>query len=131
MSFTDDFQSCMNAKGLPTPAQVVDTVEDAKMYIIQLWRNLSTHEQITLGGLALLGAAAGLDEEVLAVLAEAGNVALRAYLGACEACLLSAGGSKVRALVASNDVPPDLQNDLLKQADALGIPDDQNVEADV
>jgi len=39
MSFTDDFQSCMKAKGLPTPVQVVDTVEDAITFITQLCVN--------------------------------------------------------------------------------------------
>ena len=63
MSFTDDFQSCMNGKGLPTPVQVVDTVEDAITFITQLWKNLSTNEQLTLAGLAALGVAAGIDEE--------------------------------------------------------------------
>ena|SRR5947209_8414383 len=129
MSFTDDFQSCMNGKGLPTPVQVVDTVEDAITFITQLWKNLSTNEQLTLAGLAALGVAAGIDEEVLAVLAQAGNVALRAYLSACSFCLFSAGGSTARARVASSDIPSDLQNGLLAQADAQGVTDDPNAEA--
>ena len=130
MSFTDDFQSCMQGKGLPTPVQVVDTVDDALTFITQLWKNLSTNQQLTLAGLVALGVAAGIDEEVLAVLAEAGDVALKAYIGACEFCLFSAGGSQARALVASNDeIPSGLQNDLLAQADAQGITNDQNAQA--
>jgi hypothetical protein len=95
MTFTDNFNSCMSSSGLPTPSQVFDSVTDALEFLHQVhtaWESAGGGE-MTLAALAALGAATGIDESVLAILAEAAEATVEAYLTACFGCLVSAAVS--------------------------------------
>jgi hypothetical protein len=96
MTFTDNFNSCMSSSGLPTPSQVFDSVTDALEFLDQLhtaWEAAGADEEMTLAALAALGAATGIDEGVLAILAAAAEATVEAYLTACFGCLVSASVS--------------------------------------
>lgn len=93
MSFTDDFNACMSSSGLPTPRQVFDSVSDALEFLHQLhtaWEAAGGEVEMTLAALAAAGAATGIDEGVLVILAGAGTVTVSFYLGACFSCLVRA-----------------------------------------
>jgi hypothetical protein len=93
MTFTDDFSSCMDSRGLPTPSQVFDSVSDALEFLHQLhdaWESAGGDEEMTLAALAALGAAAGIDEGVLTILGAAGAATVSVYLSSCFMCLVTA-----------------------------------------
>jgi uncharacterized protein YfiM (DUF2279 family) len=126
MSFTDDFNSCMSSSGLPTPSQVFDSVSDALEFLHQLHdasEAAGGEAEMTLAALVAAGAATGIDEGVLAILAEAGEVTVSAYLGACSGCLirtaLSSGMSWRNLFASTNDQW--LQNQLTVAANDQGL----------
>jgi Fe-S cluster biogenesis protein NfuA len=127
MSFTDNFNSCMSSSGLPTPSQVFDSVTDAVEFLEQLhtaWEAAGGDEEMTLAALAATaGAATGIDEGVLAILATAGAVTVAAYLGACAGCLVGAAlssGMTWQNLIAST-TDSWTQNQLTVAANDQGI----------
>lgn len=123
MTFTDNFNSCMSSSGLPTPSQVFDSVTDALEFLHQLETAAGGDEEMTLAALAALGAATGIDEDVLAILGEAAEVTVEAYLSACFGCLVSAaissGMSWQNLFASTND--PWSQNQLTIAANDQGI----------
>ena len=123
MGFSDSFDSCMSTNGLPTPSQVFDALSDALEFLHQLhtaWESAGGDEEMTLGALVALGAATGIDEEVLAALGAAATVTVTAYLAACIACVVSAAGSSVWSSIASTD-DSWLHDQLVAQADEQNI----------
>lgn len=93
MSFTDDVNTCMSSSELPTPRQVFDSVSDALEFLHQLhtaWETAGGEADMTLAALAAAGAATGIDEGVLVILAAAGTVTVSFYLGACFGCIVRA-----------------------------------------
>lgn len=128
MSFSDSFSQCMSP--LPTPGQILDSAAEVIELLHQLhqaWEAAGGDEQMTIAALAALGAATGIDEAALAVLgeiaADAAITTVVAYTSACVGCLVSAAGSTVWDLVASNDTPTWLQGQLRDQAQQQGIPE--------
>lgn len=122
MSFSDDFAQCMSP--LPTPGQILDSADQIVEFLDQLhtaWESAGGDMEMTLGALAALGAATGLDESVVAILATAGEVLVSAYIGDCVRCLTSAAASSVWDLISSNDTQPWLQDQLTAEADRRGI----------
>ncbi len=109
MSFTDDFNSCMSSSGLPTPGQVFDSLSDTLEFLHKLhdaWEAAGGGEEMTLAALAAAGAATGIDEGVLAILAGAGTVTVSFYMGACFTCMVKAwpsSGMSWSAFLASTD----------------------------
>ena len=115
MSFSDDFKSCMSSNGLPVPT--VEDLNQAKEIIEQVhqaWEAAGGDEQMTIAALVALGAATGVDEEVLAALATAGAITVGAYIAACVGCMASAGVDQLKQLFASNP-PQQFMTDLLAQ----------------
>jgi hypothetical protein len=109
---------------LPTPSELVADANEAAEFLEQLhqaWENAGGDEEMLLSALVALGAATGIDEAALGVLAEAGTVTVTAYLSACVACLATTAAESVWAIVASNDTQPWLQNQLRDEANQQGI----------
>jgi hypothetical protein len=111
--FSTDFNSCMSSNGLPTPGEIADSAGE----VLELLHKLHTAceaagvdvSEETLGALAALGAATGIDEEVLAALSAAAQVTVAAYVGACAGCVVSVVASDaLPQLLASAD--PDVQS---------------------
>jgi hypothetical protein len=122
MGFSSDFTQCM--RPLPTPMEVADSAGEVLEVLERLhnaWEAAGGNEEMTMGALVALGAATGLDEAALGALAVAGEVTVAAYVAVCVACLVSATGSRVWDLVASNDTPNWLQSQLQDQAEEQGI----------
>jgi hypothetical protein len=103
MSFSTDFRACMSP--LPTPDGLLQTLGDVLEFIERLHNAIEASGgdvEVTLGAVAALGAAAGIDEAVLGVAAEAAQVTVMAYIGACAGCAVKVGGIQaVRALLVT------------------------------
>jgi len=115
MSFSDDFTSCMSSNGLPVPT--VEDLNQAKEIIEQIhqaWEAAGGDEAMTIAALIALGAATGIDEEVLAALGAAAGVTVAVYISGCVRCMASAGIDQLRQLFASNPPQP-FMTDLLAQ----------------
>src|SRR5438445_13789247 len=98
MSFSDDFNGCLQSTGLPAPGDVVDSVEDAVDFLHKLvlaGEASGGETEGTLAALAVVGGAVGIDEAVAAALAAAGTVTIAAYLSACASCIVVAAGSSI------------------------------------
>ena len=97
----------MTSKGLPTPTQVIDSIGEVLEFIHKLYEvceAAGVDVEVTIGALITAGAAAGIDEAVLAALGAAAEVTVAAYIAACVACVASA-------------VTPDILRDALASAD--------------
>jgi len=89
--FSDKWVACMQGHGLPVPN--LETLNEALEFIDKLhgaWENAGGGEELLIVGLIGAGAAIGLDEAALGVLATAGQATAVLYLGACIGCLGSA-----------------------------------------
>ena len=102
MSFGDDWGNCMRGNGLPIIT--LEDLSDVKEFIEEIhqaWENSGGDEEMTLGALAALGAATGLDEGILTAIAAAGAITLTAYVAGCVSCLVSAAGSALWDLLSA------------------------------
>jgi hypothetical protein len=121
MSFSDDFASCMSP--LPTPGDILDSASDVAEFMHQLhqaWEASGGEAETTLGAIAALGAATGLDEAVLAAFAAAGSVTVLGYLAACASCVVVAAGSSIWDLITS-PINPAISSMLASAANEKGI----------
>jgi len=97
----------MSSNGLPVIT--LDDLNEVKEFIEEIhqaWEAAGGDEEMTLAGLAALGAATGIDEGVLTAFAAAGAVTVAAYIAGCIACLASAGIDALKSLFAAS-APPD------------------------
>jgi hypothetical protein len=118
MSVADDWAQCMRSNGMPVIT--LDDLSDVKEFIEEIhsaWENSGGDEEMTLAGLAALGAATGIDEGVLTALAAAGAVTVVAYIAGCISCLASAGLDALKDLFAES--PP--QSFMSDQLASLGV----------
>lgn len=103
MAFSDDFKACLAP--LPTPSEALDSLGEALEFIDKWHQALEAaggDVEITLGAVAALGAAAGVDEAVLEVAGEAAQVTVMSYVTACAGCAVKVGGADaVRSLLAT------------------------------
>lgn len=121
MSFSDDWAQCMRSNGLPVIT--LEDLTDIKDYIEELhsaWENAGGDEEMTLAGLAALGAATGIDEGVLTALAAAGAVTVTAYIAGCVTCLASAGVDALRDLFAQSPPQPFMTDQLASLGISIG-----------
>jgi len=132
MSFSSDFTTCMSP--LPTPGQIGDSTAEVLEVLHKLhdaWEAAGADEEMALAALVALGAATGVDEEVLAALgqavAQAAAITVAAYIAACVACLVSSGSSSVWDLIKSSATPSWLQGQLTAEAEKQGIENPQAV----
>lgn len=131
MGFSSDFAACMSP--LPTPGQIGDSTAEVLEVLHKLhdaWEAAGADEEMALAALVALGAATGIDEEVLAALgqavAQAAAITVVAYIAACVACVVSCGGSSVWNLIKSGATPSWLQGQLTAEAEKQGV---ENPEA--
>jgi len=119
MSFENEFNSCMHASFLPTPAEVVDTAGEVVEFLehIHTAAEAAGGMEITLGALEAAGFA-GLG----AVAADAAAVTVAAYSGAVAGCMIGAGVTSVADLLAQNDVSPEVRAEIITAANDAGIP---------
>jgi hypothetical protein len=109
---------------LPTPGAILDSAGEVAEFmhnLHQAWEAAGGEVELTLGALAALGAATGIDEGVLAVLAEAAEVTVLAYLAACASCAVVAAGQSIWSLIASADDAA-IGSMLASAANEKGIP---------
>ena len=98
----DQFVQCMHAKGLPVPT--VEDLEQARRIsdaLFQAWQDAGAETQMTIGALVVIAGAA-LGVEIVAALAEAGEILVEVYLEACIACLARAPLDALKGIFASN-----------------------------
>ena len=126
MSFSESFSQCMSP--LPTPKEILDStgeVVELLHKLHQAWEAAGGDEEMTIAAVVAAGAATGIDEAALAVLgeiaADAAAVTVVAYTAACVGCLVSAAGTSIWQIVASNDTPSWLQGQLQDQAQQQGV----------
>lgn len=123
-TFFENWVQCMDKNGFPVPS--VETANEAIEFVHQLhsaWENAGGDEEMTIGALLALGAAAGIDEAALAVLGEIAEVAVLVYIGACTLCIASVAIDDVKLLFANNELPDFMVAQLENQGvDLGGIP---------
>ena len=122
MSFVDEFDTCMHASFLPTPAEVVDTAGEVVEFLehIHTAAEAAGGMHITLGALEASGFT-GLG----ALVADAAAVTVAAYAGAVAGCMIGAGVTSVADLLAQNDVSPEVRAEIITAANNAGVPTDE------
>ena len=122
MSFVDEFDTCMHASFLPTPAEVVDTAGEVVEFLehIHTAAEAAGGMEITLGALEASGFT-GLG----ALVADAAAVTVAAYAGAVAGCMIGAGVTSVADLLAQNDVSPEVRAEIITAANNAGVPTDE------
>ena len=104
--FSENWVACMHGNGLPVPD--VEGVNEALEFVHKIhsaWENAGGGEELTIAALIAAGAFAGVDEAVLAVLAEAGAVVAAAYLSACIGCIAAVALDDLKGLFAQGELP--------------------------
>lgn len=123
MGFWDEFSSCMNGSGLPTPSEAVDSAGEALEFLEKLH-----HAAEAAGGLEItLGAleAAGFTGLAGSVAETAGAVAVSFYAGACAGCIVGAAGATIWDALAVVDVGPQVRAEVEVAANDAGLIPDQ------
>ncbi|MET8571959.1 hypothetical protein [Streptomyces sp. NPDC004783] len=121
MAFSDEFQTCMNASGLPTPAQGMDSADEVLEFLDRLhqaWEDAGGETELALGTLVTAGAVTGIDEEIIG---GAAAVLVSAYIGACIGCLIGAAGSSVWDALASVEPDERVRAQVVAAAETQGI----------
>jgi hypothetical protein len=110
-TFSSDFADCLSGKGMPAP--VVETANEALEFIHQAHAAVEGpgfNPEMTVAEFMSAAIAGGfiapaVGSAILEAGEAAGEVLVMAFLTACVACLVSAAGSSIRDVFASN--PPD------------------------